>query len=143
MQEIDPWTNVETRPILEPKRPRRTRDAFVEIGMRDLKKASALAGRTPLLLLLLARYRADTQGAGGTYPITLPSSLMSEWGICASSKSEGLKALERVGLLKVLKRPGETAHLKLPKSRFGSRFHGQDGSDPKPRAKLLRSRAAR
>jgi hypothetical protein len=114
------WDRVETKPIIQPKRKRAkpSRPPLVTIEMKALKRAWELPGRIPLMLLLLARYRADTQGAGGSFPVTLPNSLLREWGIDAAAKSRGLKVLEQAGLLKVVREPGQTARLNLPKTRM-------------------------
>jgi hypothetical protein len=109
----DSWDDVETRVIVEPRK--RGWAGFMPLPSMDtIKKAALLPGKAPLVLFLLARYRANTQGARGRYPVTLPSKLLEEFGINPATKSRGLKLLEKAGLLKLVREPGMSVQIKLP-----------------------------
>ena len=65
-------------------------------------------------LWLLIKYRTDLRRGAD---VTLPSGLLSEWGISKDAKAAGLRRLSEMGEIQVERRPGRSAKVRLVSSR--------------------------
>jgi len=102
-------SEVETSLVYQAKSRRSERFLKGPIPFREIKTAACLPGKS-LALLLAIHHRIDLTGKT---PITLPSSLLSEFRISRNAKARGLKYLEQAGLIRVTRSAGQTARIEL------------------------------
>ena len=86
------------------------------IRIADVQAASKLGGSC-LALLLTIHYRSVVTGRD---VVTLPSGLMSDFGIGRTVKGRGLKVLEAAKLITVTRASGNSARVKLVTRRKGN-----------------------
>lgn len=79
------------------------------IPMRDICTAAALPGRALALFLAIHHRVALTRDV----TVTLPRGLLQQLGVNKDSKSRGLGALERAGLIRVARSRGTAARITL------------------------------
>jgi DNA-binding MarR family transcriptional regulator len=82
------------------------------IPLKDIAAASRLPGQALAIFLAIHHQTALT----GRPSVTLPVSLLAHLGISRSGKSRGLKALERSGLITVVRSKGRSAKVLLTNS---------------------------
>jgi hypothetical protein len=79
------------------------------ISLPELAAAARLPGKA-LAVYILIRHRCDLQGSS---TVTLPSSLLRDFGISRDSKFRALKALEQRGIIQVKREVGLGARITL------------------------------
>lgn len=79
------------------------------IPLRDIATAGRLPGRCLALLLAVHHRIALTRNTA----VTVPSSLLTDFGISRSAKARCLKLLERAGLITVTRSRGRAARIQL------------------------------
>jgi DNA-binding MarR family transcriptional regulator len=79
------------------------------IPLADIQAAANLAGGCLVVLLLIHHRHAVTK----QQMVTLPSSLLSDFGIDKSAKRRALQHLESAKLIRVTRNPGKTAVVEL------------------------------
>jgi DNA-binding MarR family transcriptional regulator len=102
-------TEVETALVRRSKIKRGERFLKGPIPLKDIAAASRLPGQALAILLAIHHQTALT----GRPSVSLPVSLLAHLSISRSSKSRGLKALERSGLITVVRSKGRAAKINL------------------------------
>jgi hypothetical protein len=82
------------------------------IPLREIAEASKLPGQA-LGVYLAIHHRATLTGSTS---VTLPRSLLEQFGVSRDSKARSLHALEKATLVSVERRKGRTARITLPAS---------------------------
>jgi DNA-binding MarR family transcriptional regulator len=108
-------TEVQTEVLRQSRKRWQGRFLKGPILLREIAQAARLPGQA--LALFLAVHHQTT--LTGKPIITLPAKLLLELGISRDSKARGLKALERAGLVNVLRSKGKAARIQLTKTTGG------------------------
>ena len=106
---------VETSLVRQSKSRRLERFLKGPIPIREIAAAARLPGKA-LALLLAINHQTDLTGK---VTVTLPASLLANLGISRDAKARGLKLLERVGLVSVVRSKGRAARIQLHKPNQG------------------------
>ncbi len=105
MREVE----IETEALQARVRSRSERFLRGPIPINDIARASRVPGQA-LALLLAAHHRAAITGQT---LVTIPRSLLSEFGITRNAKARALHALEEAGLVRVERTRGRGARIAL------------------------------
>jgi DNA-binding MarR family transcriptional regulator len=105
-------TEVGTDHIRQAKLRRGTRFLKGPIPWPTIAAASRLSGHALAIFLAVHHQTALT----GKPFVTLPAKLLTDLGVSRSSKSRGLKALEQLGLITVVRSTGRAARIQLKNS---------------------------
>jgi hypothetical protein len=100
---------IETAALSRRRRKRQSRFLKGPISLAALQSAAVLPGKA-LAVYLCIRHRCDMTGRS---TITLPASLLADFGIRRDTKARALRDLETAGLIDVARAPGRSAGITL------------------------------
>ena len=105
------WSEIEVETTATRNRIERMSVRFLKgpIPMPEIIAATNLPGKA-LAIYLAIRHQVDMRKQS---EVAVPKALLEEMGIDRDSKSRGLKVLEQVGLIEVVRKPGCSALVRL------------------------------
>ena len=112
-QEVISGVEVQTNLLKQSKARRRERFLKGPIPLKDIAAAARLPGKS-LALFVAVHHQIDLTGK----PIvTLPATLLRDFGITRNTKARCLKALEQAGLVSVMRSKGRAARIELKNTK--------------------------
>jgi DNA-binding MarR family transcriptional regulator len=96
------------------RRSRRRSTEFMHFEDLPSLTAAALMSKQALILLMLVHHRSRVIGSEW---VTLPQSVLGEWGVGKATKSRALAALAEMGLVEINQSMGRTARVRHCTSR--------------------------
>ena len=105
------WSEIEVETSATRQRSERTSFRFLKgpIPMPEIIAATNLPGKA-LAIYLAIRHQIDLSQQR---EVSVPKGLLEDMGVDRDSKSRGLKALERAGLIRVVRKKGCSARVRL------------------------------